>query len=126
MRVVLTALGVALAVAFAAAANYGSTIVLGTALAGTGLVLQLLQSTLSTTLQAQLRFGWLSAAELLRQVVNVGLLVALVLAGASTPATARRRNTRIRRVTCVHCPACARLYLAEAVFPYSALVAAAA
>ncbi len=82
MRVVLTALGVALAVAFAAAANYGSTIVLGTALAGTGLVLQLLQSTLSTTLQAQLRFGWLSAAELLRQVVNVGLLVALVLAGA--------------------------------------------
>jgi len=59
-----------------------STLVLGTALAGVGLVLQLLQSTLSMILQAQLRFGWVSAGELLRQVVNVGLLVALALAGA--------------------------------------------
>ncbi len=82
MRLVLTAVGVALAVAFAAAVGYSSTLVLGTALAGIGLVFQLLQSTLSTTLQGQLRFGWVSAAELLRQVVNVGLLVALVLAGA--------------------------------------------
>ncbi len=82
IRLVLTAVGVALAVAFAAAAGYGSTLVLGTAFAGIGLVLQLLQSTLSMTLQAHLRFGWISAAELVRQVVNVGLLVTLALAGA--------------------------------------------
>jgi O-antigen/teichoic acid export membrane protein len=82
IRLVLTAVGVALAVAFAAAVGYSSTLVLGTALAGIGLVLQLLQSTLAMTLQAQLRFGWISAAELLRQVVNVGLLVSLALAGA--------------------------------------------
>ncbi len=82
IRLVLTAVGVALAVAFAAAVGYSSTLVLGTALAGVGLVLQLLQSTLSMTLQAQLRYGWISAAELLRQVVNVALLVGLAIAGA--------------------------------------------
>ncbi|HEV7162433.1 MAG TPA: oligosaccharide flippase family protein [Solirubrobacteraceae bacterium] len=82
MRLVLTVVGVALAVAFAAVAGYGTTMVAGTALAGAGLVLQLLQSTLSTTLQAQLRFGWVSAIEMSRQVVNVALLVALALAGA--------------------------------------------
>jgi O-antigen/teichoic acid export membrane protein len=82
IRIVLTIVGVAMAVGFAAVAGYGSTLVLGTALAGAGLILQLLQSLLATTLQAQLRFGWASAAELVRQVVNVGLLVALVLAGA--------------------------------------------
>jgi O-antigen/teichoic acid export membrane protein len=82
IRIVLTLAGVALAVLFAAVAGYGSTLVLGTVLAGAGLVLQLIQSLLSVTLQAQLRFGWASAAELVRQVVNVGLLVALVLAGA--------------------------------------------
>jgi O-antigen/teichoic acid export membrane protein len=82
IRIVLTLAGVAIAVAFAAVAGYGSTLVLGTVLAGAGLVMQLLQSLLATTLQAQLRFGWVSAAELLRQLVNVALLVALVLAGA--------------------------------------------
>jgi O-antigen/teichoic acid export membrane protein len=82
IRLVLTVVGVALAVAFAAVAGYGATMIAGTALAGTGLILQLLQSTLATTLQAQLRFGWVSAVEMLRQVVNVGLLVALALAGA--------------------------------------------
>ncbi|HLB22261.1 MAG TPA: oligosaccharide flippase family protein [Solirubrobacteraceae bacterium] len=82
IRLILTVSGVALAVAFAAIAGYGSAMVAGTALAGVGLVLQLLQSTLSTTLQAQLRFGWVSAVEVLRQVVNVALLVALALAGA--------------------------------------------
>jgi O-antigen/teichoic acid export membrane protein len=82
IRLVLTIVGVVFAVAFAAAAGYGPTLVLGTALAGIGLVLQLLQSTLSMTLQAHLRFGWVSAAELLRQIVNVTLLVALALAGA--------------------------------------------
>jgi O-antigen/teichoic acid export membrane protein len=82
IRLVLTLTGVGLAIAFAAAVGYSSTLVLGTALAGIGLVFQLLQSTLATTLQAQLRFGWVSAVELLRQIVNVALLVGLALAGA--------------------------------------------
>jgi len=82
IRIVLTTVGVALAVAFAAAAGYGSTLVIGTAVAGAGLLLQLVQSLLSTALQAQLRFGWVSVAELIRQAVNVALLVGLILAGA--------------------------------------------
>ena len=82
IRLVLTVVGVALAVGFAAVAGYGSTLVAGTALAGAGLVFQLLQSTLSTTLQAQLRFGWVSVVELLRQVLSVGLLLVLALSGA--------------------------------------------
>jgi O-antigen/teichoic acid export membrane protein len=83
IRIALTVAGVALAVLFAAVAGYGAMLVLGTALAGVGLVLQLLQSLLATALQAQLRFGWVSATELVRQIVNVSLLVALVLSGAS-------------------------------------------
>ncbi len=82
MRLVVTAIGVLLAVAFAAAVGYSSTMVLGTAVAGVALVIQLLQSTLATTLQAKLRFGWVSVAELVRQVVTVGLLLALALNGA--------------------------------------------
>jgi len=82
MRLVLTTVGVGFAVAFAAVAGYSGTLVLGTALAGVGLIFQLVQSTLATTLQAELRFGWASALEILRQVVNVALLVALALAGA--------------------------------------------
>ncbi len=70
MRLVLTTVGVGFAVAFAAVAGYSGTLVLGTALAGVGLIFQLVQSTLATTLQAELRFGWASALEILRQVVT--------------------------------------------------------
>jgi O-antigen/teichoic acid export membrane protein len=82
IRLLLTLAGVACAVAFAAAAGYSDAMVIGTVLAGAGLTLQLLQSLLSMTLQSQLRFGWASAIELLRQVVSVALIVALVIVGA--------------------------------------------
>lgn len=82
IRLVLTTGGVAAAIGFAALAGYGSTLVLGTALAGVGLLIQLVQSLLAVALQGELRFGWASAIDLLRQLVNVMLLVGLVLAGA--------------------------------------------
>jgi len=82
LRLLLTSVGVALAVAFAAGAGYTTAMVLGTVLAGAGLVLQLLQSMLSMPLQAHLRFGWNSAVELLRQIVSVTLIVTLVVVGA--------------------------------------------
>jgi O-antigen/teichoic acid export membrane protein len=82
VRIVLTLIGVALAVLFAVGAGYPEAMVVGTALAGAGLVLQLLQSLLSVSLQSELRFGWASAADLIRQVVNVALLVALIFTGA--------------------------------------------
>jgi O-antigen/teichoic acid export membrane protein len=82
IRIVLTTIGVGFAVAFAAAAGYGGTLVLGTALAGLGLLFQTLQSATTVPLQTELRFGWVAAAELLRQLVTVVAIVALVVAGA--------------------------------------------
>jgi O-antigen/teichoic acid export membrane protein len=82
LRLVLTAVGVAGAVAFAAVAGYGETLVLGTALAGAGLVVQNLQSTLGTALMVDMRLGWLTLIEFARQLVTVVLIASLVVAGA--------------------------------------------
>jgi O-antigen/teichoic acid export membrane protein len=57
--------------------------VAGAALAGLGLLFQNVQLTLSISLMSRLRLGWVTAIELLRQVVTVAVIVALVVAGAS-------------------------------------------
>jgi O-antigen/teichoic acid export membrane protein len=82
LRIVLTSIGVAGAVAVAGLLGYRETIVLGTLLAGGGLVFQNLQTALAVSLQARLRLGWVSAVELLRQLLTVLAIVALVEAGA--------------------------------------------
>jgi len=83
IRIVLTTLGVGFAAAFAAVAGYGAPLVLGTVLAGLGLALLVVQQTWATVLQAQLRQGWVTVAELVRQVVTVAGIIALVVVGAS-------------------------------------------
>lgn len=82
LRLVLTGSGVGLAVVFVALAGYGGALVAGTALAGVGLVLYGLQGAFALPLAAQLRLGWITASELVKQVVFVGLVVGLVIAGA--------------------------------------------
>ena len=82
LRLVLTAVGVACAVAFAAAAGYGEALVVGTALAGVGLIVQNLQSTLGIALMVDMRLGWLTLIEFARQVATVALIGGLVVAGA--------------------------------------------
>jgi O-antigen/teichoic acid export membrane protein len=82
VRLVLTTVGALAAVTFSVLAGYGEPLVLGTALAGVGMLLQLVQGLLAVPLESELRFGWVTAGDLLRQLVNVGLLVGLVLAGA--------------------------------------------
>ena len=82
LRLVLTAAGVAGAVAFAAVAGYGGTLVIGTLLAGLGLIVQNLQTTYGLALMVDLRLGWLTLIEFLRQVVTVVLIATLVVAGA--------------------------------------------
>ena len=82
LRIALTGVGVAGAVAFAWIAGYGAVLVAGTALAGVGLVVQNLQTTLGLSLMADLRLGWVTLMELVRQVVTVVLITALVIAGA--------------------------------------------
>jgi O-antigen/teichoic acid export membrane protein len=82
IRLALSVVGALVAVGFAGVAGYGSQLVLGTVLAAIGMVFQTTQTMLVAPLQSSLRFGWVSATELLRQIVTVALIVALVLAGA--------------------------------------------
>ena len=56
---------------------------MGTAVAGAGLLLYVVFSLLSVTLQADLRFGWITTAEVLRQAIAAALIVALVVANAT-------------------------------------------
>ena len=83
IRSKLSAGGVAIGVAFALLAGYSTTLVLGTLIAGIGMVLQATANVLTVPLQGELRFGWAAIIDVTRQAVSVVLIVALVLAGAS-------------------------------------------
>jgi O-antigen/teichoic acid export membrane protein len=83
MRIVLGVVGLAGAVAFAAVAGYGSAMVVGTALAGLGAVILTFQNTLAVQLMVDLRLGWVTILEFLRQLVLVVGIVVLVLTGAT-------------------------------------------
>ena len=82
IRLELSAAGVVVGVLFALVAGYDSTLVLGTLVAGVGMVFTAVANLLTASLQGDLRFGWVTVINLVRQVVAVALLVALVLAGA--------------------------------------------
>jgi O-antigen/teichoic acid export membrane protein len=82
IRLMLSLVGVTGATAFAAAAGYNTTIILGTAVAGIGLTIQVLQTLVSVPLQGTMRLGWVAAADLVRNAVTTLLIVALVLADA--------------------------------------------
>jgi O-antigen/teichoic acid export membrane protein len=83
MRLALTAVGVVLAVGFALAVGYGHVLVLGAAVVGCGLAVQVMCDVLSIPLQAQLRLARLTAVDFSRRVAAVGLIAALALAGAA-------------------------------------------
>jgi O-antigen/teichoic acid export membrane protein len=82
-RLVTTALGVAAAVGFSALSGYDGEMVLGSAIVGLGLMLLGAQFSYAIPLQSQLRLGWVTVLELVRQAVTVALIVVLVSAGAS-------------------------------------------
>jgi O-antigen/teichoic acid export membrane protein len=83
LRSALSVVGAAGATLFVFVAGYDRVLVLGAALVGAALVFQNLQTTIGIVLMAQLRFGWITLAELLRQVVLVVGIVLLVALGAS-------------------------------------------
>jgi len=56
--------------------------VAGTAIAGVGLFIGLVQQTYAIPLSARLRFGWISVLDLVKQGVLVAVIVACVVAGA--------------------------------------------
>jgi len=82
IRLTLSLAGGLLAVAVAALFGYEDTLILGTAIAVTGQMLQVFQTLLGTSLQGEMRFGWITGLELVRQTVSVALIVTLVLVGA--------------------------------------------
>ncbi len=81
-RIVFTGTGAVVAVIFAYAAGYSDALVAGTALGGLGIVIILSQGLLTVPLQVELRQGWVSALELLRQFISVSLIVVLIVVGA--------------------------------------------
>ena len=82
IRLTVACVGVAAATGFAILAGYDQTMVIGTVLAGIGLVIATAQQTYSIPIAVALRFGWLSTLELLRQVAFVAVVVVLLLADA--------------------------------------------
>ena len=82
LRALTTVVGVAAATAFAAAAGYAEVMVVGTAIAGLGVLFSATQQTIATPLSAGLRFVAISVLDLIRQLATVVLVVALVILGA--------------------------------------------
>jgi O-antigen/teichoic acid export membrane protein len=78
----LTLIGVVVAVGFAVAAGYGTSLLLGTLAASLATVALVLQHTLSIPLSAALRLGTLSLLDVARQALTVIAIVVLVLLGA--------------------------------------------
>jgi O-antigen/teichoic acid export membrane protein len=82
LRVVLSVAGLAVVLVFGVAAGYDGDMVAGTALAGLAVVAVAVQGTLGISLMVELRLGWVTALELLRQAVLVAGIVVLVATGA--------------------------------------------
>jgi O-antigen/teichoic acid export membrane protein len=83
LRLVTTAAGVAISVAFAAFVGYDREMVVGVLIAGLGMLLFGLQASYAIPLQSRLRLGWVTALELIRQAVLLLAVAALVAANAS-------------------------------------------
>jgi O-antigen/teichoic acid export membrane protein len=80
LRLLITSVGV-LAVSVFALITYGPTLGAGVALAGVGLLFTVWQGTLAIPLMVDMRLGWTSLFEFLRQLLLSLLIVALVIAG---------------------------------------------
>jgi len=81
-RLALTLLGCLGAFVFGVLAGYEATRLAALAVACAGLLALVCTEALAMPLQAELRQGWVAAAEVLRQSVQVALIVALVVLGA--------------------------------------------
>lgn len=82
IRIALTVAGTALVLAFTMVAGYSRELILGTLVASGALLLQSVQTLVGGALAAELRFGWITVTEVLRQVLFVALTIALIVIGA--------------------------------------------
>lgn len=83
LRIGLTVLAVAGAIAFVLAAGYDRTMVLGTLLGGIGVLLVNVQATAMMPLGVELRLGAVTLVEVARQAVTLVVVAILVVAGSS-------------------------------------------
>lgn len=83
LRVIVALAGAGVAIAFALASGFPSAAIGGTALAGLGLVLVVIQQAYAVPLTAQLRLGAVTALDLARNVLTAAGVVVGVLLGAS-------------------------------------------
>jgi O-antigen/teichoic acid export membrane protein len=83
IRLLLTPVGVLLATAFALVAGYEDRLVLGTLLAGAGVILVNAQASMTLPLTVELKNGRVTVAELVKQVVTLAGIVVLSIAGAT-------------------------------------------
>jgi O-antigen/teichoic acid export membrane protein len=82
IRIVIALSGVTLAVLFGVLVGYPQVMVLGTVIAGAGMVVLMVQDGCSIPLQVGLRFGWVAGLQLAIQVGVAIEAVLLALAGA--------------------------------------------
>ena len=82
IRLAVAALGIVAATGFAVVADYDRTMIVGTVLAGIGLLIATVQQTYAIPIGVSLRFGWLGALDLIRQTTFVALVIVLVLVGS--------------------------------------------
>jgi O-antigen/teichoic acid export membrane protein len=78
IRLGLTPMGVALAVAFSLIAGYSSTMVVGVVVAGVGGILTTTAQTLALPLTVELKLGRVTIIEVVRQLTVVAVIVVLV------------------------------------------------
>jgi O-antigen/teichoic acid export membrane protein len=82
IRLVLTPVGIAVGVLFAVVAGYPNALVTGTLLAGIGIVLAVVATTLTLPMSVELRLGAVTAVDFARQLAIVVGIIALVIAGS--------------------------------------------
>lgn len=82
MRIAYPSIAICLAVLFALAAGYTDEMVVGTALAGFGMLLYVLHGSLAIPLSTQLRLGWVTGFQLGIQVLTAALIAGLVFLDA--------------------------------------------
>jgi len=83
LRLITTAIGVAIAVGFAALVGYDNTMVAGTLLVGLAVVIISLQSMTTLSLYVDLRFGLLTLLEVLRPLLSLIAVALTVAVGAA-------------------------------------------
>jgi O-antigen/teichoic acid export membrane protein len=83
LRVALTFLAAAIAVGFALIVGYTGVMVAGVLVLSGALLVTSFWHTLNIPLQTELRLGWISGIEFLRQALTAVLMVALVVVGAA-------------------------------------------